>query len=398
MARKKSLPANIRQKSNGSYEARKRVNGIDINLCGSNLEELIVAFEEAKRKAEAKTDVNAEMTLDEWYYKWFASFKEPYLKESSIQPMKGKYRRTIGKKLGKKKINEITNYDMQNALAELKKEGKANSSLKDAFGHVRECFESAKNSKLVEINPCFDLKVPWNVKSKNRRFLSVEEQNAFLLTAKYDREWYYPLFMVMFQTGLRIGEVGGLKWSDIDFDKKVIHVNRSLTSSNNEGMKVLKMTSTKTINSVRDIPFMGNVEEMLMLQKKQQDKIKKELGSRYRSEYDDLTDLVFTSSMGSPVTRYIAEKEINKVVNSYNLQEQHDAVRENRKPIIMDRVHPHAIRRTFYTRCFEADMDPKVVQKLMGHATYSTTIDIYTDVMKDKMDGELEKFTINYTD
>lgn len=128
MARKKSLPANIRQKSNGSYEARKRVNGIDINLCGSNLEELIVAFEEAKRKAEAKTDVNAEMTLDEWYYKWFASFKEPYLEESSIQPMKGKYRRTIGKKLGKKKINEITNYDMQNALAELKKEGKANSS------------------------------------------------------------------------------------------------------------------------------------------------------------------------------------------------------------------------------------------------------------------------------
>lgn len=64
----------------------------------------------------------------------------------------------------------------------------------------------------------------------------------------------------------------------------------------------------------------------------------------------------------------------------------------------MDRVHPHAIRRTFCTRCFEADMNPKVVQKLMGHATYSTTIDIYTDVMKDKMDGELEKFTINYTD
>lgn len=110
----------------------------------------------------------------------------------------------------------------------MKKEDKANSSLKDAFGHVRECFENAKNSKLVEINPCFDLKVSLNVKSKNRRFLSVEEQNAFLLTAKYDREWYYPLFMVMFQTGLRIGEVGGLKWSDIDFDKKVIHVNRSL--------------------------------------------------------------------------------------------------------------------------------------------------------------------------
>lgn len=61
----------------------------------------------------------------------------------------------------------------------------------------------------------------------------------------------------------------------------------------------------------------------------------------------------------------------------------------------MEHVHPHAIRRTFCTRCFEADMNPKVVQKLMGHANYSTTIDIYTDVMQDKMDQELEKFNIN---
>ena len=165
MARKKNLPPNIRQKSNGSYEARKRVNGIDINICNSNLDELIAEFEEAKRKAEEKKEISSEMTLDEWYDRWFTLYKEPFIKESSIQPMKGKYKRTIGKKLGRKSINSIAAYDVQYALAELKKEGKANSSLKDAFGHVRECFESAKNSRLVDTNPCFDLKVPWECNS-----------------------------------------------------------------------------------------------------------------------------------------------------------------------------------------------------------------------------------------
>ena len=395
MARKKNLPPNIRQKSNGSYEARKRVNGIDINICNSNLDELIAEFEEAKRKAEEKKEISSEMTLDEWYDRWFTLYKEPFIKESSIQPMKGKYKRTIGKKLGRKSINSIAAYDVQYALAELKKEGKANSSLKDALGHVRASFKSAKNSRLVDTNPCFDLKVPWECNSRLKRFLTVEEQKNFLDTAKYDREWYYPLFMVMFQTGLRIGEVGGLKWSDIDFEKKIINVNRSLSNSYSNGVKVLKMTSTKTINSVRAIPFMGNVEEMLLLQQKQQNKIKKELGSRYRSDFDDLTDLVFTTSMGSPLTRYIAEKEINKVVDSYNHREDYESMKEGRAPVHMEHVHPHAIRRTFCTRCFEADMNPKVVQKLMGHANYSTTIDIYTDVMQDKMDQELEKFNNN---
>lgn len=81
-----------------------------------------------------------------------------------------------------------------------------------------------------------------------------------------------------------------------------------------------------------------------------------------------MTNLVFTTSMGSPTTRYTAEKEINKVVKAYNEMENFNAVKENRVP------------------------------KLMEHATYSTTIDIYTDVMKDKMDEEVLKFDIGFED
>lgn len=396
---KNELPANIRQKKNGIYEARKRVNGVDINLSHKELDILIKLFEEAKRKAGYDgSDLNGSMTLDEWFEKWFNTYKVPYIKETSIVPMKGKYKKTLGKKIGHMQIKNIRNIHIQMALADLKAEGKAISSLKDGLGRVRDCLESAKNNQLIPNNPCFDIVVPWESKKVDRRFLSVDEQNKFLDTAKYDREWYYPMFMIMFQTGMRVGEVGGLKWSDIDFRNRKIYIQRSLCCQYENGVKLMKLTTTKTINSVREIPFLGNVEEMLYLQKRMQDEVKKNLGGRWRSDYDDIENLVFTTSMGSPVTRYVAEKEINKVVSSYNMQENYNAVKENREPVIMKSVHPHAIRRTFCTRCFEADMNPKAVQKLMGHATYSTTIDIYTDVMKEKMDYETEKFTLGYVD
>lgn len=403
MGRKKKLPPNIRQKSNGSYEARKRINGVEINLCNNDLDELIKEFELAKKKLvysdeNVKSNQNGYMSLNEWFEKWFTTYRVPYIKETSVAPMKNRYYRTFGQKLGQMSINSITNYDIQNAIAEMKKEGKVNSATKEAFARVRDCLESAKNNKMIDTNPCFDIIVPRERKKPNRRFLTVEEQNNFLETAKFDREFYYPMFMIMFQTGLRIGEVGGLKWSDVDFINKKIYVRRSLSCHYLNGVKTMKLSSTKTINSVREIPFLGNVEEMFNRQKAAQDKLRANLGSRYRSEYDDMTNLVFTTSMGSPMTRYTAEKEINKVVKAYNEMENFNAVKENRVPKLMEHVHPHAIRRTFCTRCFESNMNPKVVQKLMGHATYSTTIDIYTDVMKDKMDEEVLKFDIGFED
>jgi integrase len=91
--------------------------------------------------------------------------------------------------------------------------------------------------------------------------------------------------------------------------------------------------------------------------------------------------LVFTTTMGSPITRYIGEKEVNKIVKTINLQEAFDSVREGREPVEFEHAYPYAIRHLFCTHCFECGMKPKVVQALMGHARYSTTIDIYTHVM-----------------
>ncbi len=385
----KELPRGIYQRKDGRYEARALINGIKIQLYNFNLKELKAEFE--KRKEEAKQGVDKKLsniTLDEWFDEWFTRYKVPKIKETSINPMKTKYRANFGRLIGNMKVADIRNMDIQDVINTMQREGKATSSMRDALGRIRECLESAKNNRIISENPCFDITVPWENVTKERRFLSQEEQNRFL--KQVENNWYKEMFYIMFLTGMRIGEVGGLKWEDVDFKNRCININRSLSCQYESGVKTVRLTAPKTHNSYRKIPFMGEAEEMFLSQKKKQEKIKRELGKRYRSD-GEFSDLVFVTSMGSPVFRHHAEKEVKKVVKAINEQEAFDSVREQREPHYFEDLYPHAIRHTFCSRCFQLNMNPKVVQKLMGHQHYSTTIDIYTHVMQDDIDSEVCK-------
>ena len=385
----KELPKGIYQRKDGRYEARASINGIKIQLYNFNLKELRVEFE--KRKEEAKQGVDKKLsniTLDEWFEEWFVRYKVPHIKETSVTPMKTKYRANFGRLIGNIKVADIRNMDIQDVINTMQRVVIATSSMRVALGRVRECLVSAKNNRIISENPCFDITVPWENVSKERRFLTQEEQNRFL--QQVEDNWYKEMFYIMFLTGMRIGEVGGLKWEDVDFKNKCININRSLSCQYEAGEKTVRLTAPKTHNSYRKIPFMGEAEKMFLSQKKKQDKIKKELGKRYRSN-GELSDLVFVTSMGSPVFRYHAEKEVKKVVKAINEQEAFDSVREQREPHYFEDLYPHAIRHTFCSRCFQLNMNPKVVQKLMGHQHYSTTIDIYTHVMQDDIHTEISK-------
>ena len=388
--RGKELGKGIYQRKDGRYEARAKVNGKNIDIFGRNLRELKKRFEEEKEEAENMLEVRRKrITLNEWFEEWFQNYKVPYIKETSIFPMKSKFYNSYGKYLGDRRLIDITNIDIQNVINKMRDEGKANSTMRDALGRMRDCMESAKNNMIIPINPCFEIKAPWENKQVERRFLSKEEQNKFLKAV--DHNWYKEMFYIMFLTGMRIGEVGGLMWSDIDFENKCIHINRSLSCQYEYGNKMLRLVEPKTHNSYRKIPFFGEAEQMYRAQQKKVKNLKKTLGSRWRAERG-YEDLVFVTTMGSPVLRYHAEKEIKKVVKEINMQEAFEAVKEQREPVVFKNMYPHAIRHTFCSRCFEADMQPKVVQNIMGHQHYSTTIDIYTHISVAKYEEEIDKF------
>lgn len=391
--KKNKKEPNLRRRSNGLWEARKQVNGNSVRVSGFDKEQVLAEFDKKVQEAENPILISSDITVNAFRNRWFNTFKVPKIKATSVYPMTRRYERTFGERIGKRKLNSITYFDIQEAINGMMSDGIGVTTIKDALGSLRECFESAKNNGLIAINPCFDIILPEKTDSKQRRFLTVDEQKKFLETAETEYAWYYPMLKVMLLTGMRISEVGGLCWSDVDYENDIIHIRRALYSQYEYGERHLRFTTTKTINSVRDIPMMADCKKMLKLQKKNQDRIKKELGKRYRSEYEEgLSDLVFTSSMGSVSTRYNVAPIINKIVQSINLREDYESVQENREPVYMKPVSPHALRRSFCTRCFEAGMNIKVVQKIMGHNNYATTANIYTEVMPDKMNEEIELF------
>lgn len=388
----KELGKCLYQRKDGRYEAKAQINGIKIDIIDKNLKTLKEKLKSARELAEKQVDYKkSDITLDEWFDEWFIRYKQPKVKVSSIAALKRSYKNGFGIYLGKKKISEITSDNIQDVINYHQQNGKAASTTRSALSLLQQCFERAVNNQYIPINPCYDLCVSWEKESGDKlsRFLSEEEQIRFLKETKGN--WYEEMLYIMFLTGMRVGEIGGLKWDDIDFETKCINVERSLSCNYDNGVKVIMMTKPKTPNSKRSIPFMGECEQMLKSQKKKQLILKNQLGSRWRGN-GEFDNLVFTSTMGSPVTRYIAEKEIKNIVKSINISEQINSKIEKREAIIFDNVYPHAIRHSFCSRCFERGMNPKVVQKLMGHAHYSTTIDIYTHITKKLFDKEIDKF------
>ena len=156
-------------------------------------------------------------------------------------------------------LNTIRPMNVQRSLNAMHEAGIAVSTLKDGLVQMRDCMEYALANQLIRTNPCIVIEIPWAVpKSEEEIALTQEEQNDFL--SYMDDNWYKELFYFMCLSGVRVGEAGALKWSDVDFEKKTVRIRGSLSCQYCEGVKHMMITSPKTINSIRTIPFLGEME------------------------------------------------------------------------------------------------------------------------------------------
>lgn len=385
----KKLGKGISQRKDGRYEARAVINGTKIDIYDMNLSALKKAFEMEKAKVlRDEKNVRPNVTFGEWYAEWFEKCKSPQLKSDvSRKTYDRKVRNTYCKLLYDKRMEDISQMHMQTATNDLVEQGYTERSVKEALGIVSECMEIAIVNHIISTNPCTGIKVQDANERRERRVMKVWEQELFLSEVK--NRYYYEAYKILLLTGMRIGEFSGLQWRDIDFENKVINISRSMQTAYIDGRKIEELTTPKTANSYRAIPFFGETEECLLNWKKKQDMYKEKLGDRWRAR-PELGDLVFTSTVGSPVTRYVIVHDINKVVQNINLKEISKAFREHREPVVFEHLHPHAFRHTFATRCFEKGLDPLFVQSVMGHANYSTTVS-YTHILDDLRQREVAK-------
>lgn len=385
----KELGKGFSQRKDGRYEARAIINGIKIDIYDKNLSKLKKNFENEKQRIIAgEKNYLTNITFQEWYQEWFETCKSPQLKNiPSRKTYDRKVKNTYCAILGNKIVKDISQINLQSATNELINKGYTNRSVREALGIVRECLDIAVINHIISNNPCKGIAIQESNIQGERRVLDHWEQKLFLEEVK--DSYYNEAYQILLLTGMRIGEFSGLQWGDIDFKKKAIKIRRSMCTAYVDGKKIEELTTPKTSNSYRSIPFFGETESILKAWKQKQDYYKKKLGDRWRAKAE-LGDLVFTSTVGSPVTRYVIVHDIQKVVRNLNLKEAQNAYIEGREPREIKHIHPHAFRHTFATRCFEKGLDPLFVQSIMGHSNYATTIS-YTHILDDIKQKQVQK-------
>lgn len=239
----------------------------------------------------------------------------------------------------------------------------------------------------VSDNVLKELKQAHNTDRGKRKALTVPEQDLFLEYLRSEKTKYhhwYPIFAVMLGTGMRVGEITGLRWCDVDFEEKVIHVNHTLVYYNHaENGCYFNVHTPKTQAGKRKIPMLDYVREALQEEKRYQ-----EFNDlKCKVTIDGYTDFIFINRFGSVQNQGTLNKAIRRIIRDCNDAQFH---KKTGNLVLLPRFSCHSLRHTFTTRLVEAGVNIKVVQDVLGHKDVETTLNIYTDVTKELKEREFE--------
>lgn len=263
------------------------------------------------------------------------------------------------------KIRNVKRSDCQKCMIYLNTLGYAYGTINRAFSILKSSFQMACDEDILAKNPCnFKLSAVITKDTKKRCALTLDQQNAFLNFVKSDSRYYkhYETFVLMLETGLRIGELTGLTVKDIDWKNNQLSINHQLQIE--PGSKRLYIDTTKTADGIRNIPLTARARQCLeiIIQKRNPN-------NRPEQVIDGYVGFLFLTRNGLPRHVFHYDEVFRNCVDKYNRMH----------PIQLPHITPHILRHTFCTNCINAGMNVKTVQYLMGHATSAVTLDVYTD-------------------
>jgi len=225
-----------------------------------------------------------------------------------------------------------------------------------------------------------ELKQSHNMDSERRRALTVPEQELFMNFLRKENTPYYhwyPVFSVMINTGMRVGEITGLRWEDIDLETGMIEVNHTLVYYNHaEDGCYFSVHTPKTKAGIRTIPMLQEVKDAFLMEKAYRNYNDLEC----KVSVDGYTDFIFVNRFGNVQHQGTLNKALRRIIRDCN-DMQFASGKKN--PVLLPNFSCHTLRHTFTTRLVEAGVNLKVVQDVLGHKDFSTTMDIYTDVTRE---------------
>ena len=391
MAERK-LPKGITKRKDGRYDARFYYQGKRYVLYGNNVKKLEKELAELRYEVEHGLKGKGDnMTLNAWFEVWLDSLQD--VRESTIVRYTQQFEMYLKKSLGKTRLLDFKQARIQRHFKEMAEAGYSHKTMKDTLVILKSMFSLAVTNDIIIKNPCVGVRIA-KTAEKERRVLTVEEQREVLEQAK--GRICEPLVHVALGTGMRAGELQGLTWNDIDFRNRTINVNKTLVyiPDKETGKYCFKYQPTKTNSGTRIIPMQEDVYKALKRQKVQ--KMEMQLHNANWMSEKGFEDLVFVNVTGRPRQGMDFRNDLDRIESAINKERKRVASEQGKEFEKIPHFHPHTLRHTFATRCFEAGIDAKTVQNYLGHSSVAITLDLYTHVTEDKAKFEMEKLNSLY--
>ena len=377
----------ICQRKDGLYYARF------VDKTGKRHEKYLPMLPEARnwieesKYADAHEDVfvATDTTVDQWFDFWIENIGGD-LAPDTLRNYRERYVHNVQPVMGKMMIANVKPMHCKKVFIQMDADY-AGSTIRQAYITMGTMFKAAKMNDLIAKHPMDGVRFTKPVRATDDiKFLTRDEQRVFLETAKRSRN--YNQYALILETGLRTGEMIGLTWDAIDFEKRTLTVNKTLEFRHGE--KYWRAGPPKTQHSYRTIPLTDRAYEILKgiwdsrPEQKESPTLDKTL------EYIDrrtgvssrlvMRDLVFINwRTGEPAKNSSYDTHLYKLCDEAGI-----------KHFCM-----HALRHTYATRAIESGMQPKVLQKLLGHASIKTVMDRYVHVTAESLDYAIRQFQQN---
>ena len=298
------------------------------------------------------------MTLGEWMDKWLDEYMIFAIRESTLDSYRGMVKNQVKPFIGNKQLASLTTADVQKFYNKIKKEGRvrehpvhgktlADSMVRGVHMMLHEALDMAVKERLLAKNPTNGTTIP-KCNYPEKQILGDNQLETFLEAIK-GQEYWCDFFYVEVMTGLRRGEICGLKWQDIDFEENKLRVKRSVSVKRGGGVNI---GETKTETGVRCIEMPPSVAELLKKRKQ-----------------TAITEWVFPAFLNpeQPIHPQAAYRKLKVILKNAEL------------PMIRF----HDLRHTFATHATQGGVDPKTLAGILGHTNASFTLDTYTHVTSD---------------